>query len=106
VISMVRVEDVARSVADAALAVPGVACLSPGQGVETSTQFSGGKIIGVRLIGDSVTVRIVADRVPLPPVATDVKAAVRAVMSATGDDRPVTVYIDDVAIESLTRRGG
>jgi hypothetical protein len=102
---MVRVEDVARSVAGAALAVPGVACLSPGEGVETSTQFSGGKIIGVRLSGSTVVVRVVADRVPLEPVAADVRAAVRAVLSATGDDRPVTVFVDDVAVQALIRRG-
>ena len=51
---MVRREDVARAVADAVLAVPGVAGLSPGTGVEVSTQFSGGKVIGVRLTGAEV----------------------------------------------------
>jgi hypothetical protein len=102
---MVRVEDVAGAAANAALAVPGVARLSPGRGVETSTQFSGGKVVGVRLIGETVTVRIVADRVPLGPLAADVRAAVRTVLSAMGDARPVTVVIDDVALAALTRRG-
>jgi hypothetical protein len=101
---MVRVEDVARAVADAALAVPGVASLSPGPGVEASTQFSGGKVVGVRLARDEVSVRIAADRVPLPPVAAEVTAAVRRVLASIGDDRPVTVFIDDVTAGALARR--
>jgi hypothetical protein len=101
---MVRVEDVARAVADAVLAVPGVASLSPGRGIEVSTQFSGGKVIGVRLGADEVTVGIVADRVPLPDVANQVAASVRQVLSAMGDGRAVTVAIDDVAPEALARR--
>ena len=103
---MVRMEDVARAVAEAALGVPGVAALSPGPGVEVSTQFSGGKVLGVRLVGDEVSVRITADRVPLPPVANQVSVAVRRVLSAMGDNRPVTVFIDDVTPAALTRRGG
>lgn len=103
---MVRVEDVARAVADAALAVPGVAGLSPGKGIEVSTQFSGGKVVGVRLTRDGVTVAIVADRVPLPEIANEVTATVRRVLSATGDDRPVTVVIDDLVPEALSRRTG
>jgi hypothetical protein len=103
---MVRVEDVARAVADAALAVPGVAGLSPGRGIEVSTQFAGGKVIGVRFTGDGVTVAIVADRVPLPRVAGDVTASVRLVLSAMGDGRPVTVVIDDVLPAALSRRSG
>jgi hypothetical protein len=101
---MVRVEDVARAVADAVLAVPGVASLSPGRGVEVSTQFSGGKVLGVRLARDGVTVGIVADRVPLPDIANAITVSVRQVLSALGDGRPVTVVIDDVVPEALTRR--
>lgn len=102
---MVRVEDVASAIADAALGVPGVARLSPGRGVEVSTPYPGGKVVGVRLAADGVTVGIVADRVPLPPVADEVTATVRRVLAAAGDDRPVTVVIDDVLPEALGRRG-
>jgi hypothetical protein len=101
---VVRVEDVARAVAGATLAVPGVAALSPGPGVEVSTQFSGGKVVGVKLGGDEVSVRIAADRVPLPPVAAEVTASVRRVLLAMGDTRSVTVFIDDVTPGALTRR--
>ena len=101
---MVRVEDVARSVAEAALAVPGVAGLSPGRGIEMSTQFSGGKVVGVRLSGDEVCVRITAERVPLPALAAQVRASTRRVLEAVGDTRAVTVFIDDVTPSALTRR--
>jgi hypothetical protein len=106
---MVRVEDIAAAIADAALAVPGVAGLSPGHSsvtghVEVSTPYPGGKVIGVRMAADGVTVAITADRVPLPPIADQVTAAVRRVLSAVGDDRPVTVLIDDVIPEALSRR--
>ncbi len=103
---MVRREDIARAVADAVRAVPGVAGLSPGSGIEVSTQFSGGKVIGVRLTGDEVEVHIVADRMPLPPIANEAAAAARLVLTAAGDDRPVVVVVDDIATESLTRRAG
>jgi hypothetical protein len=101
---MVRVEDIASAIADAALGVPGVAGLSPGRGVEVSTPYPGGKVVGVRMAPDGVTVGITVDRVPLPPVADQVTAAVRGVLSAVGDDRPVTVVIDDVLPEALNRR--
>lgn len=106
---MVRVEDVASAIADAALGVPGVAGLSPGPrsvtgGVEVSTPYPGGKVVGVRMAADGVTVGITVDRVPLPPVADQVAAAVRRVLSAVGDDRPVTVVIDDALPEALNRR--
>jgi hypothetical protein len=103
---MVRREDIARAVADAVLAVPGVARLSPGSGVEVSTQFSGGKVIGVRLTGDEVEVHIVADRIPLPPIANEAAAATGQVLAATGDDRPVVVVVDDIVTDALTRRAG
>jgi len=102
---MVRIEDIARSVADAVLAVPGVAGLSPGTGVEVSTQFSGGKVIGVRLTGEEVAVHITADWMPLPPIASEVAAAAARVLAAVGDNRPVSVVIDDVVPEAFTRRG-
>jgi hypothetical protein len=103
---MVRREDIARAVADAVLAVPGVAGLSPGSGVEVSTQFSGGKVIGVRLTGNEVEVHIVADRGPLPPIANEAAAAAGRVLSAGGDNRPVLVVVDDIVTDAMTRRGG
>jgi hypothetical protein len=100
-----RVEDVARAVAEAAMAVPGVAALTPGTGVEVSTQFSGGKVVGVRLHGDEVEIHIRADRVPLPAVGREVVAAARRVLAAAGDERRVLVVVDDVVLDALDRRG-
>lgn len=103
---MVRREDVARAVAEAARAVPGVAGLSSLGDVEVSTQFAGGKVLGVRMRPEFVEVHIVADRGPLPQVANEVVRAVAAVLSAAGEPRPVTVVVDDVTIEATDRRKG
>lgn len=100
-----RREDLAHAVADAVTAVPGVAALVPGPGVEASTQFSGGKVIGLRLSTDPVEVHIRADRVPLPAVAEAAAMAARTVLAAAGDDRPVRVIVDDIVADSLNRRG-
>jgi hypothetical protein len=103
-----RREDLARAVAEAVTAVPGVAALVPGPPdrvtVEASTQFSGGKVIGLRLSTDPVEVHIRADRVPLPPVAEAAATAARTVLAAAGDDRPVRVIVDDVVADAIGRR--
>jgi hypothetical protein len=108
---VVRREDLAHAAADAALAVPGVARLSPGNGVlgpgtgvEVSTQFAGGKVLGVRLGGERAEVHIVADRVPLPPITDQVAAAVGAVLAAAGEPKPVTVVVDDLEAAAIDRR--
>lgn len=99
-----RREDIAHAVADAATAVPGVARLSPGSGVEVATLYAGGKVIGVRLSGEAVEVHIVANTAPLQPVATEVNLAVRRVLGAAGDNRPVNVVVDDVEAAAVNRR--
>ena len=101
---MVRREDLAYAVADATTAVPGVARLSPGSPVEVSTQFAGGKVLGVRLLADLAEVHIVANEGPLPQVAERVVAAVAAVLAAAGEPRPVTVVVDDITSEAADRR--
>ena len=100
----VRREDLARSVADAVTAVPGVAAMSPGSGVEVATLFAGGKVIGLRLGPDAVDVHIVADRVPLQPVADEAAEAARRVLAAAGDERSVRVVVEDVMMDALDRR--
>ena len=57
--------------------------------MEVATLFAGGKVIGLRLSGEVVEVHLVADRVPLPPIADKVAAAARRVLAAAGDDRAV-----------------
>ena len=98
-----RREDLAHALADAVVAVPGVARLAPGGAVEVATHFSGGKVTGIRL-GDPVEIHIEADRVPLPPVATKVIRAARRVLDAAGEPGEVRVVIDDVATSALERR--
>jgi hypothetical protein len=101
---MVRREDLAHAVAGAVTAVPGVEGLSPGSPVEVSTQFAGGKVVGVRLLDDIAEVHIVANRGPLPTIAQDVATAVSAVLDAAGEPRPVTVVIDDITSGAADRR--
>jgi hypothetical protein len=101
---VVRREDLAYAIADAARAVPGVADLSSGAPVEVSTQFAGGKVLGVRLRDEFAEVHIVADRAPLHEVAERVAQAVGSVLAAAGQSRPVTVVIDDVTPEAMERR--
>ena len=102
---MVRREDLARAVADAVTAVPGVSALVGGPGIEVSTQFSGGKVLGLRLTSDPVEVHIRADRVPLPPVAEAAASAAKTVLTAAGDERAVRVVVVDIVADSLNRRG-
>ena len=44
-----------------------------GPGVEVATQYPGGRVLGVRLGTDEVTVHIVAERLPLDAVADAVR---------------------------------
>jgi hypothetical protein len=81
-----------------------VARLHPGGGVEVATLFPGGKVIGLRLSGEVVEVHLVADRVPLPPIADEAAAAARRVLNAVGDGRDVRVVVEDVEAYAVERR--
>jgi hypothetical protein len=72
-----------------------------GQGIEVSTQYPGGRILGVRLGTDEVTVHIIAERLPLDAVAEAVRSAVRSALSGLGDSRTVAVAIEDLDVLSL-----
>jgi phenylpyruvate tautomerase PptA (4-oxalocrotonate tautomerase family) len=105
VTTVVRREDLARSLADAVTAVPGVAALTGGPGVEVATFFSGGKVTGLHLGDDQVDVHVVIDQTPLQVVAEAAAGAALRVLSAAGDSRRVQVIVEDVALEALGRRG-
>ncbi len=92
----------ASSLATAVDAVAGVR-RSGGSGVEVATQHRGGQIVGVRLAEREVTVQVVAERLPLAPLADEVGAAARAVLRAGGDERPVRVVVDDLDLTWLPR---
>ena len=72
-----------------------------GPGVEVATQYPGGRVVGVRLGPDEVTVHIIAERLPLDTVADAVHAAVGAALAGLGDRRAVAVTIDDLDVSSM-----
>jgi hypothetical protein len=97
-------------VAAAATSVPGVARLVGGTGVEASTHYPGGKVVGVALSADVVSVHCVVDRLPLAPVIDALFEVVGGVLAEAGDARPVRVVVEDVEEVGLTsafsRAGG
>ena len=72
-----------------------------GPGVEVATQYPGGRVVGVRLGADQVTVHLIAERFPLESVADAVHAAVGAALADLGDRRAVAVTIDDLDVSSM-----
>ena len=91
----------ARAVAAAATAVPGVARLSGGTGVEAATLYPGGKVVGVVVDQASVTVHLVAGRLPLVELAEHVRAAVGAVLAQHGARRVVDIVVEDLDLDDL-----
>jgi hypothetical protein len=94
---------VALAVATAVDRVVGVR-RTGGSGVEVATQYPGGRVIGVRLGPDEVTVHVIVERLPLETAADAVHAAVGATLAGLGDRRAVAVNIDDLDVSSM--RGG
>lgn len=102
---VLRREDLARSIADAVTAVPGVAGLTSADSrVEVATLFAGGKVVGLRLGDDTVEIHILVDRPPVQQVANEAVAAARRVLAAVGDERAVRVVVADVVVDALERR--
>ncbi|MFY1692149.1 hypothetical protein [Plantactinospora sp. WMMB782] len=87
--------EIAGRLRDVVLAVPGVTRLTPGVGVEVATLFPGGKIVGIRL-GDPVEVHVQVDPVPIPPLAEQIRVAVRDVLADLGRQSSVEVVVDDI----------
>lgn len=87
----------ALAVAEAVDAVVGVR-RTGGQRVEVATQYPGGRVVGIRLGADEVTVHIIAERLPLHIVAEAVHAAVGPILDSFGDRREVAVCIDDLDV--------
>ena len=92
------------AVSDAALGVDGVARLDGGNGIEVSTLYPGGKVVGVRLTTVGAEVHIVADGYDLAAVARGVAAAASPVLSAAGYPNRVDVVVADVERAATTRR--
>lgn len=93
---------VARAVAVAAVAVPGVVALDHGRLDEFATYGRGGRVPGVAVRGlgaeQRVAVRIVVDgRRPVVPVAEAVRDAIVAALGDQPDGPPpIDVHIADV----------
>jgi hypothetical protein len=89
--------DLARSVANAVEAVPGVVRLVGGGGpLEVATLYRHGKVIGVRLTDRTVIVHVAVGVLPLQEVTTAVGRAVRDVLSRADDDRGVAVVVEEL----------
>ena len=66
-----------------------------GPGIEVATQYPGGRVVGVRVGTDEVTVHIVAERLPLDAVAGAVRLAARSALVSLRDSRTVAVAIEN-----------
>jgi hypothetical protein len=91
----------ARAVAAAATAVPGVARLTGGGAVEAATLYPGGKVVGVVLDARAVTVHLVAGELPLAGLVARVRAAVAAVLAEVGATRDVDLVVEDLELPAL-----
>ena len=91
----------AQAVAAGVLAVPGVARLSGGRGIEAATLYPGGKVVGVVTDDQVVRVHLVAGRLPLGPLVQEVRAAVAIVLVALGAARVVDLVVEDLELDQL-----
>ena len=97
----------ALAVAGVVTGVAGVARLadrSVPAGVELATHYPGGKVTGVRIVGDTVSVHLVADRLPLPAVAGEARAAAEASLASLGARHRVDVVVEDLEVDELPPR--
>lgn len=93
--------ELARAVAQAVTALPGVDSMTPGPGVPVVTLSAHGQVPGVRGGGDRVTIAVVAGRLPLAPLVAAVEQTAVAVLAEHGDTRRVDVVIGDVTDAAL-----
>jgi hypothetical protein len=89
---------IARAVA---VAVAGLARLTPGSGVEAATHFAGGKILGVVVADDRIEVHVAVRELPVAQAAERVREAARRALGALRAQRPIDVLVEDLDIDSL-----
>jgi hypothetical protein len=99
--ALVERATLAQAVAAAVGAVPGVARLTGGGGVEAATLYPGGKVIGVVVDAHAVTVHVVAGELPLASLITRVQAAVAAVLADLGASQAVDLVVEDLDLPQL-----
>jgi hypothetical protein len=93
----------AEAVAAAVDQVPNVR-RSGGSGVEVSTQYRGGRVLGVALGDTQVVVHMTALALPLEPLAAAVREAAMGALRSRSDNRDVSVVVDDLDVNRLPRR--
>jgi hypothetical protein len=77
---------------------------SGGSRVEVSTQYRGGRILGVALGDTEVVVHVIAEALPLEPIVAAVRDAALRALSSLSDSRAVSVVVDDLDVQRLPRR--
>ncbi len=70
-----------------------------GSGVEVATQYRGGRVVGVRLSPDRVTVNVVASDLRVKDLADAVHDAVCRALKSAGEQRWVDVVVADVDLD-------
>ena len=74
---------------------------SGGSGVGIATQYPGGRVVGIHLGEDQISVHIIAEVLPLDSVIEAARSAALSAVREAGDDRPVAVTVEDIEVEFL-----
>ena len=77
---------------------------SGGSGVEVSTQYRGGRVLGVALGDTEVVVQVTARALPLEPLVAAVRDAALGALRSLSDNRDIRVVVDDLDVNRLPRR--
>ena len=91
----------AREVAAAARATPGVAGLSAGPGILAAAMYPGGTVLGVVLTTDAVTVHLRLDRLPIAAVLAEARRQITAALTSGGDPLRVDLVVEDIDDDAL-----
>lgn len=88
--------DLAQAIATRVVALPGVARLVVGNGIDAATYVPGGKVAGVAVRDDIVVIHVVARLLPVTTVAEAVREVALAALADVGGLHRVDVVIEDV----------
>ncbi len=97
----------AEAVRQAALAVPGVAGMSPGVGYIEATYGRNVEVVGVGISTHdgrvAAKVHLIVDVTPMRPLAKRVRAAIRTTIQCLSDlpIGPIDLYIDDIRLDAV-----
>jgi hypothetical protein len=97
----------AVTVAEAVVRVPGVERLSPGSGQEAAVHYAGGKVIGVQTTDQHIAVHVLLNRLPLLPIVEMIRSRIDDVLARRSDGgaaRTIDVVVEGVELDQLPRR--